>query len=89
MRFYIYKHTRPDTNEVFYIGKGNTLKRSHEERYKTSSSRSKYWKSIVEKNDGKFIPEIICYCNTEEEANILEKQYIKLYGRKNNGTAIS
>jgi hypothetical protein len=24
-KFYIYRHIRPDTNEVFYIGKGNNL----------------------------------------------------------------
>ena len=85
MKFYIYKHTRPDTNEVFYIGKGNTSKNSHEERYKTSSGRNKIWKSIVAKNNGIFIPEIICYCDTEVEVNRLEMQYIKLYGRRDLG----
>lgn len=85
MKFYIYKHTRPDTQEVFYIGKGNTSKNSHEERYKTSSGRNKMWKSIVAKNNGIFIPEIICYCDTEVEVNRLEKLYIKQYGRRNLG----
>lgn len=85
MKFYIYKHIRPDTQEIFYIGKGNTSKNSHEERYKTSSGRNKMWKSIVAKNNGVFIPEIICYCDTESEANKLEKKYIKQYGRKNLG----
>lgn len=85
MKFYIYKHIRPDTQEVFYIGKGNTSKNSHVERYKTSSGRNKMWKSIVAKNNGVFIPEIICYCDTEIEVNKLEKQYIKKYGRRNLG----
>ena len=85
MKFYIYKHIRPDTQEVFYIGKGNTSKNSHVERYKTSSGRNKMWKSIVAKNNGVFIPEIICYCDTEIEVNELEKQYIKKYGRRNLG----
>jgi hypothetical protein len=83
MKFYIYKHIRPDTGEVFYIGKGNTSKNSHEARYKTASGRNKIWKSIVAKNNGVFIPEIICYCDTEEEVNELEKHYISLYGRRN------
>ena len=83
MKFYIYKHTRPDTGEVFYIGKGNTSKNSHEERYKTSSGRNKMWKYIVEKNNRVFIPEIICYCDTQIEANELERYYIDLYGRRN------
>jgi hypothetical protein len=43
------------------------------------------WKSIVAKNNGVFIPEIICYCDTEIEVNELEKQYIKHYGRRNLG----
>lgn len=88
MKFYIYKHIRPDTGDVFYIGKGNTSKNSHELRYKTSSGRNKMWKAIVEKNNGVFIPEIICYCDTEAEVNELEKHYISLYGRRNlnNGT---
>ena len=85
MKFYIYKHTRPDTNEVFYIGKGNTSKNSHQERYKTSSGRNKIWKSIVAKNNGIFIPEIICYCDTEDEVNRLEMQYIRMYGRRDLG----
>lgn len=85
MKFYIYKHIRPDTKEVFYIGKGNTSKNSHEERYKTSSGRNKMWRSIVAKNNGVFIPEIICYCDTEEEVNKLEIEYISKYGRFING----
>ena len=85
MKFYIYKHTRPDTGEVFYIGKGNTSKNSHEARYKTASGRNRIWKSIVSKNNGIFIPEIICYCDTEDEVNELEKHYINLYGRRNLG----
>lgn len=88
MKFYIYKHTRPDTGDIFYIGKGNTSKNSHEARYKTASGRNKIWKSIVAKNNGVFIPEIICYCDTEKEVNELEKHYIALYGRRdlNKGT---
>lgn len=85
MKFYIYKHIRPDTDEVFYIGKGNTSKTSHEERYKTSYGRNKMWKSIVAKNNGIFIPEIICYCDTEDEVNKLEVEYIAKYGRFING----
>lgn len=85
MKFYIYKHTRPDTNEIFYIGKGNTLKKSHEERYKASSGRNKFWKAIVAKNNGIFIPEILCYCDSESLINELERYYIKLYGRRSCG----
>lgn len=88
MKFYIYKHTRPDTGTIFYIGKGNTSKNSHEERYKTKAGRNKLWRAIVAKNNGIFIPEIICYCETESEVNERECYYISMYGRIDNKTGI-
>ena len=43
---YIYKHTRNDTNEVFYIGigSGKTYKRAYKK-----IGRSKFWNNIVKK----------------------------------------
>jgi len=41
--FYVYQHIRPDTNAVFYVGKGSG------ERVKSKSHRNKYWKNIVSK----------------------------------------
>ena len=42
---YIYKHIRPDTNEVFYIGVG-----VDERRINSNQSRNKFWKNIVNKH---------------------------------------
>jgi hypothetical protein len=39
---YIYKHIRPDTNKVFYIGVG-----SDERRIDSNQSRNKFWKNMV------------------------------------------
>jgi hypothetical protein len=89
-RFYIYRHIRPDTNEVFYIGKGNNVnpKKGLYERMNISKKRNKIWQSIVLKNNGIFKAEILFECETEEECNAKEIEFIALYGRKdlNNGT---
>lgn len=81
--FYIYRHIRPDTNDVFYIGKGYMLTKGHSCRHLSKHGRNKYWESIVEKNNGVYEVEIIFYCKTEEEVNKKEIEFIKLYGRKN------
>lgn len=83
--FYIYRHIRPDTNEVFYIGRGFVNSKSHHERYKTTSDRNKWWNRIVAKNGGLFDAEIIYWCKTEDEVNIKEKEFIALYGRRDLG----
>ena len=40
----VYKHTRLDTNEIFYIGIGKTEKRAF-----STYSRNKHWHNIVNK----------------------------------------
>jgi hypothetical protein len=83
-KFYIYRHIRPDTNEVFYIGKGNNVnqKKRLYERMNISKKRNKIWQSIVLKNNGVYESQILFECETEEECNAKEIEFIKLYGRK-------
>lgn len=83
--FYIYRHIRPDTNEVFYIGKGNTFSKSHSNRAYEKHRRNKWWQNIVSKNNGKYKVEIIFECETELEVNKKEIEFIELYGRKDLG----
>lgn len=83
--FYIYRHIRPDTNEVFYIGKGYLLSKGHSERSKEKHGRNKWWYRIVEKNGGVYEVEIIYNCETEIEVNKKEVEFIKIYGRKDKG----
>ena len=58
-RSYIYRHTRLDTNEVFYIGKGTTPKKyinSNNVLLKFSrayqkNGRNKFWLNIINKTN--------------------------------------
>jgi hypothetical protein len=83
--FYIYRHIRPDKNEVFYIGKGSLLSKGHSFRPEEKRRRSEWWRKVVEKNNGEYIIQIIYGCDTEEEVNSKEIEFIKLYGRKDLG----
>lgn len=85
MPFYIYRHIRPDKNEVFYIGKGCWFSKGHSNRAYDKKSRNKWWKRVVEKNGGNYEVEIIYECFTQEEVNKKEIEFIALYGKKCNG----
>lgn len=85
---YLYKHTRLDTNEVFYIGIGGFCKKEKEGSYsrafcKNKSKRNNYWFNIINKTDYKV--EIVLDNLSIEELLKKEKDYIKLYGRKDTG----
>lgn len=41
--FYVYEHTRPDTNQVFYVGKGSST------RLNSVKDRNKHWQNVVNK----------------------------------------
>lgn len=76
--YYVYQHIRPDTGEVFYIGKGlSKSKRAWEKR-----NRTKLWNSIVSKNEGIFKVEILYSNLTCEDCNSKETELIKMYGRE-------
>lgn len=80
----IYLHRRLDTNQVFYIGIGNTKQRAY-----SKNNRNLYWHNIVS-NIG-YNVEIIEENLSWEEACQKEKYWIKLYGRKdlNEGTLVN
>lgn len=82
---YVYRHIRLDKNEPFYIGIGSDENGKHI-RAKNKSTRSSYWKKIVGKTDYRI--EILFDDLTWEEAQEKEIEFIKLYGRLNNGTGI-
>jgi hypothetical protein len=74
----VYKHIRLDTKEVFYIGIGTQKRRAYSQ-YK----RSKHWHSVVNKagHTVELLHEDIDW-NTACE---IEKELIKLHGRKDLG----
>lgn len=76
MNHLVYCHTRPDTNEIFYIGKGSLV------RAKTSGSRNRYWKNVVAKAGG-FNVEIVAKNLTEKEALSFEILLIKKLREQN------
>jgi len=75
-KYYIYFHINPVTKEVFYIGKGYGNRAYFKRR------RNKFWNNIINKYGDPII--IIVKKNISEKyAFILEKTYIKLFGRRN------
>jgi hypothetical protein len=74
-KFYVYEHLKPNTGEVFYIGRG-CRNRAFESR-----SRNSHWKNIVNKYG---IDVNIIYKNlSSSEANKKEKELIEFYGLDN------
>ena len=75
--YYVYRHLKLNTNEVFYIGMGKeaNFRRSRSKRY-----RNNYWHNIVNKYG--YSVEIIATNLSEEDAIELEMFLIKQYGRK-------
>ena len=75
---YVYKHIRLDTNEVFYVGIGSGI--TYKRAYKVNG-RTQFWQNITKKTNYQ-----VCIVKdgiTWEEACFLEKELIKLYGRRN------
>ncbi len=76
----LYRHTRPDKDEVFYVGIG---KPGRELDFKWG--RNKHWKGIYNLNNQTIKVDILFEDLTWEEACIKEKEFIKLYGRSDLG----
>lgn len=83
-RYYVYIHRRLDTLRIFYVGKGSHRKRNKRqtfERAYTDKNRNKYWNNIV--NSVECSIEILCSCQTDLEAQRIEKELIAAIGREN------
>ena len=81
---YVYRHIRLDKNEPFYIGASSLNDENYERAY-NKYRRTSFWKNIAKFG---YDVEIIFDDLSWEEAQKKEKEFIKLYGRKNlnNGT---
>lgn len=77
----VYRHIRLDNRKPFYIGIG-----INENRAYSNKGRNKYWQRIVEKSgyEVQILFDDISYDDAKEK----EKEFIALYGRKNNNTGI-
>lgn len=96
-QYYVYRHVRLDTNQVFYIGRGRAYCRparnkkfdatGYAERYfraYDSRGRSIGWKGVA-KSTG-YEVEILFESDDLEFINKKEQEFIELYGRICNGT---
>ena len=74
-KYYVYVHTRNDTGEVFYVGKGKGR------RAWWKDGRNKHWNAVVDKHGY----EVHIWKDelTEEQAFEVEKERIAFYGQKN------
>lgn len=87
--YFIYRHIRLDTGVPFYVGKGVTTPdaKSWEWEYRRAfygtEKRNQYWKRITSKTD--YEVEIMFETNNPKIIDGKEKEFIKLYGRKNVG----
>lgn len=86
-RFYVYRHIRLDTEQVFYIGVGtitlNPISNTYNELYKRAfvkANRNYFWKNIVNKTE--YCVDIVFEHFDYEEVEKKEKELIKLYGRR-------
>jgi NUMOD3 motif len=90
-KYYLYRHIRLDKYEPFYIGIGTKRFRNNYNsdiysRAYDKNQRSQYWKNIIFKTDYKV--EIIIESNNYEYILKKEKEFIKLYGRRDLKTGI-
>jgi len=77
----VYRHIRTDLNQPFYIGIGSNYKRAYQKE-----KRNSYWQNIVSKTNYEI--EILFENVSREFAIKKEKEFIKLYGRKDLKTGI-
>lgn len=65
--YYVYIHTRLDTGEVFYVGKGSG------NRERSKHSRNRYWHNVVSKTE--WISSVV-QCNMSEEDSLLLEMWL-------------
>lgn len=96
MKYYLYRHIRLDTNDVFYIGIGTKINKEFYSNHKQEfyrayrkSDRNNFWNNIVNKTEYEI--EIILESDNYEFVKEKEIEFIKLYGKKisNNGTLVN
>lgn len=88
-KYFLYRHIRLDTNQVFYIGIGKKLsnfKQLKTEYYRAFSKkgRNAIWYRIVNKTD--YRVEILFESQDNQFIKEKEIEFIKLYGRIDNNT---
>lgn len=85
-KWYVYRHTKASTSEVFYIGIGSS---KNYKRAKTIYGRNNFWNKIFKKYGVEV--DILSINNSLEEAREIEKILVSWYGRRdlNKGTLVN
>lgn len=78
-KFYVYIHTRLDTGQVFYVGKGK--KKRHADRF----GRNQYWRAVAEKAG--WVSSIVQDGMQEGDAYLLEQWLIAKF--RHNGVKLT
>ena len=83
-KYYLYRHIRLDTNEVFYVGIGtknitNYIKTKYYRAFDLRN-RNKFWKAITAKTE--YEVEIMLESDDYEFIKQKEIEFIALYGRR-------
>lgn len=85
--YFVYTHTRSDTNEVFYVGIGKSPSANKIKGFKTKYSRAyektkrhSFWKNIIKKTDYKV--NIVYETSDEKAVKLKEIELISFYGRR-------
>lgn len=80
---YVYRHIRLDKNVPFYIGIGADEEGEYERAF-YKYKRNKHWMNVINKTE--YEVDILIEGLLWEEACLKEKEFIKLYGRRDIGT---
>ena len=92
-KYYLYRHIRLDTNQVFYIGIGSKIERQNGyatyQRAYSKTGRNNFWKRITSKTT--YEVEIILESNDYEFIKQKEIEFINIYGKRNSksGTLVN
>ncbi len=82
----LYRHIRPDTNQVFYVGQG----KDGANRPWSKHNRNIYWKRVVRKNNGQYKVQVLLEGLSIEQINEKEIEFISLYGKRiESGTLVN
>lgn len=83
-KYYLYRHVRPDKNEVFYVGIGAKAKHFSKDteyfRAYSDYGRNHIWKGIVKRNSN-YEVEILFESDDRNFIKEREIEFISLYGR--------
>lgn len=82
-KYYLYRHVRKDTNEVFYVGCATNRKGLYERAY-SKKRNNKEWQRIAALCD--YDVEILLESDDREFIFRKETEFILLYGRRDLGT---